>query len=105
MTWTQLEEFSITTASDFLKFPLTGDYYFYLKIMVGIFLLLTLGIFFEEKKRVGYSNFLSCMAIGAISIIALGLLGNLAGFITLDIFVYILIFGIGVIVTWFFTSD
>ena len=103
MAFTELwQNMSIT---DFLTYPLTGDYYFYAKIMFGLWIILTSILFFEERDRLRQANLLSNMAVSSLAIIILSFIGSLFGIITNDILVSIVVLGCINIFVWFIRSD
>lgn len=102
--WPGLENVSTNSTQDLLKFPLSGNSWFYALILVGIWLILALNLFFREKERLGVSNFLSSMAVSSFAIVLVAFLGSLVGIITtkvLGIFIALAIIIIGI---WFFSD-
>jgi len=96
-----LEDINITDVSQILAYPLTGDYFFWAKLLFAIFVIISLGTFFEEKKRLGKGNMLSSLAIGSIATIVLSFMGSLFNVVTGDIFTTILILGGVLIFIWY----
>jgi len=105
MTYTELDPVVNAGIDGFLKYPLTGDYYFYGKILLGLWVIITLTLYFEEKSRIGRSNFLSCLAVGGIGIIILAVIGSLFGIITNDILILTFVICGIFLVLWLLTSD
>lgn len=89
-----------------LTYPLTGNYYFYVEILLlPLFVIFTLILFFEEYLRTNRANFISCMALSSIgtSIVAYG--GSLTGMITNDILIITIVLTIILNIIWLLTSD
>jgi uncharacterized membrane protein YjjP (DUF1212 family) len=105
MTYTELSGVNSSTIEGILTYPLTGDYYFYAKILFGLFTIFTLTLYFEEKARLGRSNFFSCMAISSIGIIVIAFAGSLIGIITNDILIISLVLTGILVVVWMLTSE
>ena len=94
--------------ADFLVWPTGCDYYFYLKIFIGIFIILTWGLYKAEKKMRTEADFISCLGVSSLAILILGLIGTLiknsAGIamIQAEVLLYILAFSIPLLVIWIF---
>ncbi len=84
-----------------MTFPLSGDPYFWGKILFGLWLIIGFSFFFEEKKRLGKGNILSAFAVSSIGIIVLAYIGSLFNIITGDVFVSTIVLGIIFIAIWF----
>jgi hypothetical protein len=100
--------FSIESVSDFLVWPVTCDYYFYLKIFIAIFIVLTWTLYKIEKKIRTDAEFISCIGISSIAIIVFGLIGSLIQntegivMISTEILLSILAFTIPIFLIWIF---
>lgn len=101
MPYLGLESLKDTSVAGIMSFPLTGDYYFYAKILFGIWLILGLGFFFEEKKRLGKGNMLSSLAVASFATIVLAVIGSLFDIVTKEIFVSTIVLGVIFIFIWF----
>ncbi len=101
MTYTGLESLNDTSVAGIMSFPLSGDYYFYAKILFGIWLIIALGFFFEEKKRLGRGNMLSSLAVSSLAVIVLAVIGSLFDIITQEVFVSTIVLGLIFIFIWF----
>lgn len=88
--------------SGILAFPTTCDYYFYSKIMAGIWIILTFILYHKEKENIIKPDVLSCMAISSIAVIFISLTGTLLGIIQSDIFIEIFVMGMIFIAIWMF---
>jgi len=93
-----MTEFTITTL---LQFPLSCDYFFYLKIYAALWVIFTLTLFYEERLRIGKSDFISSCGVSSIATIFMALIGTMIGIVTNDIFIIILVFGGVFIGIWF----
>ncbi len=69
--------FSIDSIADLLVWPAGCDFYFYLKIFTGLFIILTWGLYKFEKKHRQDSEILSSMGVSSIAIFVLALIGTL----------------------------
>ncbi len=96
-----LEDINVTDISQILSYPLTGDYYFWAKILFAIFVIISLGSFFEERKRLGKGNMLSSFAVGSIVTIVLSFIGSLFNVVTGDVFTVVLVLGAFLIFIWY----
>lgn len=106
MTCTAL--FSMESVEDFLVWPITCDYFFYLKIFIGIFIVLAWTLYAVEKKIRTEAEILSCLGVSSVALIILGLIGTLIentdgiAMVSTDILLYILAFTIPIILIWIF---
>ncbi len=101
MTFTKLEDLNITGIEDVLSFPLTGDFWFWGKILLAIFTIITFFTFFEERERLGRGNLLSSLAVASLITIVLSFVGSLFKIVTQEIFLIILVLGIVLIFIWY----
>lgn len=92
------------TIGDFMAYPNSVYPYFWVWIIGAIWLIISLAMYFSEKERVGKSNLLSAMAVSSFACILLSVIGTLFGIISLEIMIYILVFGLLIIVVWFFSD-
>ena len=98
----------VTGIADLMVYPTSCDYYFYAYIFGGIFIILTLVLFFKEQERYTKPDVISCMGISSIVIIFLAMIGTLIKnsvgipMVQQDIFLYIIAFGVIFIGIWFF---
>lgn len=90
---------------NFLALPNSSYSYFWAWIFAGIWLLITLSLYFKEKERTGKQKFLSSMATSSFVIIFLLTLGSLVGFISLEIMIYALVVNLLIIGVWFFSKS
>ncbi len=105
MAFTKLEDLNTTGIEDILSYPLTGDFWFWGKILLAIFTIITLFTFFEERERLGKGNLLSSFAIASLVTIILSFLGSLFKIITTEIFLIALVSGIVLIFIWFIKGE
>lgn len=100
--------FSIESVSDLLVWPVTCDYYFYLNILIGIFVVLTWTLYKIEKKTRTEADLLSCAGVSSIALIIIGLIGTLIQntdgivMISAEVLLSILAFTIPLILVWIF---
>lgn len=92
-----------TGIDGFLKYPLSCDYYFYLKIMIGLWVILGSLLYYEERRRVSKANILSSLAISGIAILFIAVVGSLIGIITSDILIILMILVLIPVVIWILT--
>lgn len=95
-----IESLSNGTIADFMSYPTTCDVQFYGKIMGAIWLVLTLIIFYGERKREVKPDFLSCAGISALAVIIFSLIGTLLTIISTQIFLEILVLGGIFVIIW-----
>lgn len=88
------------TIIELLKFPLSCDYYFYAKIVGGIWAILTFILFFLDRDKLGRGEMLSSMAISSFATIVIALAGTPLGIITADIMILTFVLGMIPIVIW-----
>lgn len=92
------------TIGDFMTFPNSIYPYFWAWILGGLWLIISFTLYYTEKSSTGRSNMLSSMAISSYACMILSLMGTLIGIITLNIMIYIFVFGIIMTVIWFFSK-
>lgn len=103
-----LAEFGIEGFADFFVYPTSCDYYFYAKIFAGLFIILTLSIYFIEKKTLVKPDIISGMGVSSLAIFFLALIGTLitsTGGIPMvqqDILIYVFAFTIIFVGIWYF---
>lgn len=108
MVCTSLGDFGMTGWSDFLVYPTSCDYFFYAKILGGLFFVLVLALYFGEKKLNIKPDILSILGVCSLGIWFLSLIGTLiksSGGIPMiqqDIFMYVTAFAIVFCGIWFF---
>ena len=86
----------------FLSYPTSCDPFFYLKILVALWVVLTFILYNRDKDKLIKADFLSSMGVSSLAIIFIALIGTLVGFIQSDIFIYILVGGLVFIAIWLF---
>lgn len=105
MVYTRLEELSNTGIDGILQYPATGDYYFWLKLLVGIWVIIGLTLYFNQRRRTGQSSFLSAFAVSSMAMISLALAGTLVGILTTEMFLIALGIGMVIIAIWYLRED
>jgi len=83
-----------------MRFPITCDYYFYAKIMAGIFIILTFILYYRDREKLVKPDVISCMGISAMATIFISLIGSLLGIITSDVLIEIVVGGMIFIIIW-----
>ncbi len=73
-------------------------------IMVGIFIIVSLSIYFRDKSLGRPGNLLSSMAVSSLAVIMLSTLGTLINIITLEVFLPLLVAGMAIIAIWIFSG-
>ncbi len=96
---------NITDLQGFLTFPLIDNSWFWGQIMLGLFLVFTGILYFEERQRKGSANFMSAAAVGSITTIVLSAVGSLLGIISSLVLTVILTLGGLIIFVWFISKD
>ncbi len=100
--------FSITSISDWLVYPVGCDFYFYLKILIAIFGVIAWTLYKSEKKVVQKSELLSSLGVSSIGILILSLIGTLIKntadipMISVEVMLIMLSFTIPIILVWIF---
>lgn len=89
---------------ELLALPNASYPYYWVLIMIGLWIIISLTIYFREKELSTKANILSAMAVSAFAIIMLSTLGTLFNIITLAIFLPLLIGGLVIIAIWIFSS-
>ena len=81
-----------TTIQGLLSYPTQGNPYFWLWILGGIFAIMSFTSYYKEVSVFGKGRIISSFVVSSFFITLLAGLGTLAGFITNEIMIYILIF-------------
>lgn len=88
------------TVLKILAYPTVCDYFFYLKFMAGLFVIITLILKAVDDDKFIKSDTLSAMGVSALAVIFLSLVGTTWGFIQVDVFIEILVSGMVFVVVW-----
>lgn len=97
---------NITTYGDWLVYPTSCFYYFWLVVLGVVWLVLSLTLFYNQREREIQADALSSMGVSSIAIISLALIGTLIKnsdnipMIQQDIFLYVLSIGLALIIIW-----
>lgn len=101
----ELSDISINgTIGDFMTFPNSIYPYFWAWIIGGLWLIISLTLYYKEKEKIGKGRMLSSMAVSSLACMILSLFGTLLGIITLNIMIYIFVFGMLMTIIWFFSK-
>ncbi len=92
------------TIGELMALPNNAYPYFWAWIIGGIWLIMALSMYFSQKEKIGKTNFLSPLAISSFACIILSAIGTLVGIISLEIMIYVLVFGLLIIVVYFFSD-
>lgn len=79
--------------------------FFWTLIMIGIWIVISLSMYFKEKEDLRRGNLLSSMAVSAFGVIMLSTLGTLFNILTLATFLPLLVGGLVIIAAWLFSSS
>ena len=102
MPFTGLEALNESGVDGILSFPLTGDFYFWAKILFGIWFIIASGFYFEERKRLGKGNMLASAAVASFAVIVLAVMGSLVGgMIGSEVLLSTIVLGLIFIFVWY----
>ena len=90
--------------AELLALPNASYPFFWGLIMVGLWVIISLTMYFKEKSLLGRGNLLSAMAVSAFAMIMLSTIGTLFNIITLAIFLPLLVGGLVIIAIWIFSN-
>ena len=94
-----------TGLADILAFPTSCDYYFYAKIMVSFFIVVTFALYYGERLRLKDPDMISSAGVSALATIFVTFVGTLLGIIQRDVFTEILAAGFIIIAVWLLKKD
>lgn len=87
--------------SGIMAYPNSCDYFFWLKILVGIFVILSFILYNRDRDKLQKPDMVSSMGVSALATIFLTLvLSLLPGVIQTDVFIEILVGGMVFVVIW-----
>lgn len=89
------------TITGMLAFPTVCDYYFYLKLMGGLWFILTMILKATDEEKFLKSDTISAMGVSAMFIIFISFIGTWLGIIQRDIMIEIFVLGMIFVVLWF----
>jgi hypothetical protein len=92
-----------STIGDILSIPNASYPYYWAWIFFGIWVIILLTSYFTEKTKKGTANILSSMAVACFAILPLATIGTVVGFITLEIFIPMMVLCFLIIGIWFFS--
>ena len=95
-----LETLVDTSITGILAFPTSCDYYFWAKIMFAFWLIISMTLYFADKKRVFKSDMVSAMGVSSVVTIFVALIGTLLKIIQRDIFIFTMVIGVVFIIFW-----
>lgn len=86
-----------------MNLPSSSYPYFWAWILGGLWIIISLTLYFTEKDKVGKGRILSSMSVASFAIIILATIGTVLGIISVDIIIYILVLGLIIIGIWWFS--
>lgn len=89
---------------DLMALPNASFPWFWVTILAGIFLILTLSLYYREKEERARGSLLSAAAVSSLACIVLAVIGSLFGLFTLETLVPVIVFGILIIAVWFMSA-
>ena len=92
------------TIGDFFSLPNATYPFFWAWILGGLWTIITLSLYFSEKEKKTVESMLSTMVVSCFATLILAVLGTIVGFVSLEIMIYFLVFSIGIIAVWLFTT-
>lgn len=91
--------------SSILSLPNASYPIFWTLILGGIWLIVTLTLYFREKSLKGIGNLLSSAGVSALACVVLLTLGSIVGIFTVETQVPIATFCVIIIAVWLFSSS
>ena len=88
----------------FLSLPNSSYPFFWTWLIFGIFVILTLSLYFKEKAKIGKGNLLSSAAVSSLAIVILATLGSLIGLFTIKTLIPIIVMSLVIIIVWIFSK-
>ncbi len=89
---------------ELLALPNASYPFYWALIMIGIFVIVSLSMYFREKSLGRPGNLLSSMAVSAFAMIMLSTVGTLFNILTLEIFLPLLVGFLLIIAIWIFSG-
>lgn len=105
---TTLTDWGMEGIADLLVYPTSCDYFFWAKILGGLFILFAILIYFSEKKILAKPDMISSMGVSSLAVFVLALIGTMiestGGYpmVQQDIFIYVFAFTIIFVGIWIF---
>ena len=99
---------TLTSIADFMVWPTLCDYYFYMKILGALMVIVAWILYKAEQFRTSEGDFISAMAVSCTAITTLGIFGTLiansdgVAMIQLPILMYMLAVTIIIDLIWIF---
>jgi len=88
-----------------LALPNASYPWYWTIILLGLFVIITSILYYEDKKIEGRGNILASMAVSSLACILLAVLGSLIGIFTVTTLVPIIVFGLLIIIVWIVFSS
>ena len=90
--------------AELLALPNASYPFYWALIIIGIWIIVSMTMYFKEKSVGRPGNLLSAMAVSAFAMIILSTVGTLFNILTLEIFLPLLIGGLVIIAIWMFSG-
>lgn len=90
--------------SELMALPNASYPFYWALIIIGIWIIVSLTMYFKEKSLGRPGNLLSAMAVSAFAMIILSTVGTLFNILTLEIFLPLLVGGLVIIALWIFSG-
>ena len=90
--------------AELMALPNSSYPFYWALIIIGIWVIISLTLYFKDKEEGRPGNLLSAMAVSAFAMIILSTVGTLFNILTLEIFLPLLIGGLVIIAIWIFSG-
>lgn len=90
--------------AELMALPNASYPFYWSLIIIGIWVIISLTMYFKEKSVGRPGNLLSAMAVSAFAMIILSTVGTLFNILTLKIFLSLLVGGLVIIAIWIFSG-
>lgn len=91
--------------AELMALPNSSLPFYWALILVGIWVIISLSMYFKEKADGKPGNLLSGMAVSALAVIMLATLGSLFNIISLTVLLPLIVGGLTVIAFWIFSGS
>jgi len=86
-----------------MSLPNSSYPFFWAWILGGIWVIISLTMYFSEKEKIGRGKILSSMSVASFVIVLLSTIGTILGIVSVDIMIYILVISSIIIGIWWFS--
>ncbi len=91
--------------AELMALPNASLPFYWTLILVGVWVIVSLSMYFKEKSEGKPGNMLSGMAVSALAVIMLATLGSLFNIVTFEVFLPLLVGGLTIIALWIFSGS